>query len=246
MSLLVYCAKVFAKFAHSSINHRRKYTNLPYWHHCNDVAKLVEDYGGSPEAIAAAWLHDTVEDTWVKHWMIRLLFGERVAEIVKGLTDVTTLTDGNRAKRKEIERARLTLCDAETQTVKICDLIDNAKSIYLYDARFSKVYQQEASQLHESLTLADRSAREHLGEMLCLMAMNREETLPYSARVLAILDREWRQRLFQPMHQDDDPHWRRASKDCRCEICGLRYQEHPIEEQYHIDHRLCNGDIVHL
>jgi hypothetical protein len=53
------------------------------------------------------------------------------------------------------------------------------------------------------------------------------------------------------MHQDDDPVWYRAAGGCICEICGLTYREHPMYDEQTvygepIDHRLCNGDVVHL
>ena len=60
------------------------------------------------------------------------------------------------------------------------------------------------------------------------------------------------QRLFEMLHQDDEPVWRRASGSCICKLCGLAYREHPMfDEQlgmvsHPIDHRLCNGDVVHL
>lgn len=67
-------------------------------------------------------------------------------------------------------------------------------------------------------------------------------------RILMILDREARLRLFQQLHQNDDPTWYRAAGGCRCELCGLTYHEHPIELETRtdIDHRLCDGDVVHL
>lgn len=52
-------------------------------------------------------------------------------------------------------------------------------------------------------------------------------------------------RLFQQLHQDGDE-WYRASGAMYCVHCGLQYRYHPIEEEYNVDHRLCNGEIVHL
>ncbi len=40
----------------------RKYTSEPYIVHPRAVARLVADHGGSPDMVAAAWLHDVVED----------------------------------------------------------------------------------------------------------------------------------------------------------------------------------------
>lgn len=60
------------------------------------------------------------------------------------------------------------------------------------------------------------------------------------------------QRLFEMMHQDDDPNWRRASGQMYCWFCLQKYYRHPyFDEQlggvsHPIDHRLCNGDVVHL
>ena len=53
------------------------------------------------------------------------------------------------------------------------------------------------------------------------------------------------------LHQDDEPEWRRASGDCVCSLCGLYYRQHPYfdEQTMHghpIDHRLCDGTVVHL
>ena len=56
-------AKEFAREAHSG--QVRKYTGLPYTTHTEEVAQIVDNYNGSKEMIAAALLHDTVEDTSV-------------------------------------------------------------------------------------------------------------------------------------------------------------------------------------
>lgn len=58
--------------------------------------------------------------------------------------------------------------------------------------------------------------------------------------------RDDRLRLFQQLHQDDDPEWYRSNGNCVCTLCGLTYRQHPQEEEFNVDHRLCNGDVVHL
>jgi hypothetical protein len=59
------------------------------------------------------------------------------------------------------------------------------------------------------------------------------------------------QRLFEMLHQDDDPVWRRASGAVICQLCLQPYRKHPMFEErtyfgHPVDHRLCNGDVVHL
>ena len=63
MSDLVKRASEYATSAHQRINHRRKYNKQPYHVHLEAVAGLVASVCDDQEMIAAAWLHDTVEDT---------------------------------------------------------------------------------------------------------------------------------------------------------------------------------------
>lgn len=70
-------------------------------------------------------------------------------------------------------------------------------------------------------------------------------------RVQRLLGREARMRLFLPLHQDDEPEWRRASGGVICSLCGCEYRHHPYFDErtyfgHPVDHRLCNGDVVHL
>ena len=100
-------AKHYATQAHKRINHRRKYTNQPYDTHLKNVAELVASASDDLEMIAAAWLHDTVEDTPITFHDIEKEFGTGVADLVSDLTDVSKASDGNRAVRKAIDRAHL-------------------------------------------------------------------------------------------------------------------------------------------
>jgi len=90
---------------HARINQLRKYTRQPYDVHLKVVADLVAAAGGDAAMIAAAWLHDTVEDTPATFEEIEREFGADVAALVKELTDVSRPGEGNRAARKAVDRA---------------------------------------------------------------------------------------------------------------------------------------------
>ena len=62
MSELVKRASDYATRAHQRIDQRRKYSKQPYHVHLEAVAKTVAGVTDDQEAIAAAWLHDTVND----------------------------------------------------------------------------------------------------------------------------------------------------------------------------------------
>jgi hypothetical protein len=148
---LVKRAREFAVNAHTRIGHRRKYMGLPYATHLENVAALVESVSDEPETIAAAWLHDVVEDTPATVESIEEAFGKSVASLVESLTDVSRPDFGNRAVRKEIDRQHLARASSRAKTVKLADLIDNCHDICRNDTRFAKLYLKEMGRLLEVL-----------------------------------------------------------------------------------------------
>lgn len=131
----------FAAEAHS--DQLRKYTNEPYVNHCRNVAELVKRYGGTPDMITAAWLHDVVEDTHVTVGDVCSRFGENVARYVDQLTDISRPHHGNRVKRKSIDIAHLSRAEPVVKTIKLCDLLDNTSSIVRHDPKFAVIFLAE-------------------------------------------------------------------------------------------------------
>lgn len=149
-------ARIFAIAAHSACGQVRKYTGEPYWVHPAHVAWIVEQAGGTVAQLAAAWLHDVVEDTDVTIETIQWIFGDEIAELVSWLTDVSVPADGNRAERKAIDREHTGRASLAAKMIKLADLISNTKSIVEHDAKFAKVYLEEKRLLLvESLHDAD-------------------------------------------------------------------------------------------
>ena len=153
-SELIARAEKFAYSAHAS--QKRKYTGDPYIVHPKAVAALVESVNGTDEQIAAAWLHDTVEDTGATIETIGEMFGVAIALLVEQLTDVSKPSDGNRAARKAIDLAHTAKCSPEAATIKLADLIDNSHSIIERDPSFAKVYLGEKKRLLEILRHGDK------------------------------------------------------------------------------------------
>ena len=95
-------ARDYAISAHARINQLRKYTFQPYDVHLKGVAELVAMVTDDEETIAAAWLHDTVEDTPATFEDIEREFGHGVKALVMELTDVSRPGDGNRAIERKL------------------------------------------------------------------------------------------------------------------------------------------------
>jgi (p)ppGpp synthase/HD superfamily hydrolase len=155
MSSIVKHASIFATAAHAAIDQRRKYSDLPYIVHPESVSSIVESFGGTPSQIAAAWLHDVVEDTSVTLELIESLFGEEVANYVDWLTNVATYDDGNRATRRAIDRAHTAQAPKNAQFVKCADLLSNMSDVGQADPEFAKLYMSEIRLLLDVMSIKD-------------------------------------------------------------------------------------------
>ncbi len=83
----------FAEKAHAG---QERLTGDPYISHPLAVANILAEIQADPMAIAAALLHDTVEDTDVSIEDIQEQFGERIAHLVAGVTKLTQLDFSSR------------------------------------------------------------------------------------------------------------------------------------------------------
>ena len=149
-------AQVYAMAAHAAVGQKRKYTGEPYIVHPAEVAKIVASVpGATPDMVAAAWLHDVIEDTGCTFTDVHMAFGIDIATLVGWLTDVSKPEDGPRWYRKKMDREHTAQAPAEAQTIKLADLISNSRSIMEHDPKFAKVYLEEKRMLLEVLTKGD-------------------------------------------------------------------------------------------
>lgn len=155
MDDLVDKARQFAIKAHGRLDHRRKYSSEPYPVHLQAVADMVASVSDDPEMVAAAWLHDTMEDTPTTEVELNQRFGPAVAQLVAELTDVGRPADGNRAIRKYIDRGHLAKASPRAKTIKLADLIHNCQDICSHDPEFAKVYLVEMASLLEVVREGD-------------------------------------------------------------------------------------------
>lgn len=129
---LVSEAIVFAAEAHDGM--RRKRSELPYILHPMEAAVIVGSISSRQEVIAAAVLHDTVEDAGVTLGEIEKRFGERVAELVAAETENKRRNlPGDRTWKIRKEDALLLLKETKDIDVKILYLADklaNMRSFY--------------------------------------------------------------------------------------------------------------------
>ncbi len=141
---------MLAAFEFAERAHRgqvRKYTGEPYIVHPLEVAGLVASVTMHEDTVIAALFHDIVEDTPFGLDLIRKAFGDRVAQLVHEVTDISRKEHGNRATRKALDRQHLATASVEGKTIKLADLISNTQSIMRHDPNVAKVYMAEKQAL---------------------------------------------------------------------------------------------------
>jgi (p)ppGpp synthase/HD superfamily hydrolase len=158
-------ALAFARKAHQG--QVQKYTGEPYITHPIAVMEIVRTVPMHTDyMLAAALLHDVIENTEYTRSQIEAAFGSVVGDMVFWLTDVSRPRHGRRHERKAIDRQHLARACGASQTIKCADLIHNSESIKKHDPNFWKVYQEEKRLLLAVLTKADRDLWNRAMEMV--------------------------------------------------------------------------------
>lgn len=164
MKDLILRAARFAAEAHGA--QTRKDGVTPYIVHPGRVAMAATlHHAGTPELVAAAWLHDTLEDTEATFSELLDLFGSRVADVVQELTnqfDKKAHPDKNRKERKRLEIARLAGAGREAKLLKLLDRRDNIQDAPGSDAGFLRVYAAETRALAAAVGDADPEIRDEI------------------------------------------------------------------------------------
>ena len=116
-------AAVFAAKAHEGM--MRKGSRIPYIYHPMEVALIVAQMTDDPEVIAAAYLHDVLEDTSVTPEEIQGEFGARVLSLVQAESEDKSLTW---KERKANTVAHLKRAPREVKLLTLGDKLSNMRS----------------------------------------------------------------------------------------------------------------------
>lgn len=159
MTHIIQHAAQLAAYAHRK--QRRKYNGEPYIHHparvagCFSAQAILKNpniyYNDSN--IAAAWLHDVVEDTEFSIDDLAKRFGDNVLMIVEELTD-PQYEEGAKPPRKERHAHNLNrMYNASTPSkmIKLCDRWDNVCSMHQAPRGFKRLYASETLDLMETI-----------------------------------------------------------------------------------------------
>jgi guanosine-3',5'-bis(diphosphate) 3'-pyrophosphohydrolase len=124
---LILRAIAFAADKHR--NQRRKDADAtPYINHPIALANVLKEEGGvtDPVVLAAAILHDTIEDTETTAYELETLFGPDITKVVLEVTDDKAL---GKAERKQLQIEHASTASHQAKLVKLADKICNLRDI---------------------------------------------------------------------------------------------------------------------
>lgn len=111
---------------------QRRKSGEPYIYHPIAVAKIVgQEIGLGATSIACALLHDVIEDSEYTYDDIKKIFGEKIADIVNGLTKISIMNHQNISIQSEnYRKLLLTLSeDFRVILIKIADRLHNMRTL---------------------------------------------------------------------------------------------------------------------
>jgi myo-inositol-1(or 4)-monophosphatase len=146
-------AIVFAVRAHAGTERRGK--GFPYIVHPLEAVEIVATMTADQELLAAAALHDTVEDTNVTLEQIRTEFGNRIAALVAAESDEPHQNSNVESwrMRKQAAIDRLTHASLDAKMVALGDKLSNMRAI-------ARDYAQQGDELWNLFRVKERKAHE--------------------------------------------------------------------------------------
>ncbi len=129
---LVARAMIFANHKHAG---QKDDDGLEYILHPERVVKILRAVTEDPELIAAAWLHDTLEDTQTKFEELQAVFGDRIANLVLEVTHEGTKRTGYTFPRLQSRDAIM---------IKFADRLDNISRMSGWTAARRRQYLEKS------------------------------------------------------------------------------------------------------
>lgn len=167
----------FAFKAHDGVT---RASGEPYITHPVAVAEILADMQLDHEAIAAALLHDVLEDTKATHQELSDAFNPSVAELVEGVTKLDKVNFENReeAQAENIRKMLIAMSkDFRVMLIKIADRVHNMRTL---DSLRLEKRQRIARETFEIFTpLADRLGLHHLKNELDKLAFKAQHPARY-------------------------------------------------------------------
>ena len=142
-------AYVTAEKAHRG---QKRKSGEPYVTHPVAVAQILADLGIGPKTLAAAILHDTVEDTEYSLDILRQEYGDEIAMLVDGVTKLDKLKYGDSAQAETVRKMVVAMSkDIRVLVIKLADRLHNARTWGFVESESARRKAQETLEIYAPL-----------------------------------------------------------------------------------------------
>jgi GTP diphosphokinase / guanosine-3',5'-bis(diphosphate) 3'-diphosphatase len=140
------------KTAEKAHEGQKRKSGEEYITHPLAVARILADLSSGPATIAAALLHDTVEDTAYSLEMLRGDFGDEVALLVDGVTKLDKVKFGDSAQAETMRKMVVAMSkDVRVLVIKLADRLHNARTWGFVPIESAKRKAQETLEIYAPL-----------------------------------------------------------------------------------------------
>ncbi len=148
--------KILGAYAFASAAHKGqvRLSGEPYMSHPMQVAFILTKMKMDPAAIAAALMHDTLEDTEADPAQIRSIFGGEVLLLVEGLTKLSRLTFASKEESQAENVRKMILAmsnDLRVVLIKLADRLHNMRTLDFLPPQKQKFISQETMDIYAPL-----------------------------------------------------------------------------------------------
>ena len=142
-------AYLVAEHAHEG---QKRKSGEPYITHPIAVAQILADLGIGPTTIAAALLHDTVEDTAYTLEQLQKDFGNEIAALVDGVTKLDKVKFGENAQAETVRKMVISMSkDIRVLVIKLADRLHNARTWGFVEVEKAQRKAQETLEIYAPL-----------------------------------------------------------------------------------------------
>ena len=139
------------QFANDAHKEQKRKDGSPYITHPLAVAQIVADLKLDVESLAAALLHDCIEDTDVTHDDLAREFSPTIADLVEGVTKLTRINYVS-MEEKQMENLRKMLMamnkDIRVVLVKLCDRLHNMRTMQYQTSQKQREKSRETLEIY--------------------------------------------------------------------------------------------------
>ena len=158
------------RFADEKHGDQRRASGIPYILHPTSVACILAELGMDSASLAAALLHDVVEDTPVTLEDIVSLFGEEIAELINGVTKLGKIPYSSREEQQAENIRKMLIAmsnDIRVIIIKLADRLHNMRTLECMKEQHRRDKALEVMEVYAPIAhrLGIRAIKEELGDL---------------------------------------------------------------------------------